>query len=404
MNNNNYSAMYKQALIPVISFAIIMLGQGFFNTFVSINLLTMGLSTSLIAVVTSFYFLGLVLASLFIDKFIAKIGHIRSFILFAAVNAICTIVLSMISNIWGWTILRLLMGACAAGLFITLQSWLLLLSTPSTKGKFLSLYMISLYAAQGTGQFILNFINLNGHLPFLIFIISAVVSIGPLCLMKIPSFQISTQSPISNIGLIFKTTPFGILGCVIAGMIVNAFIGLGPIFAREIHLSIWQVSEVMGLTILGGLFLQWPIGHLADVFGRLKILIIVSLILLTICIPLYMSPFLPYWSLLLLCVLFGAFSFTLYPLCISYTCDFFSSDKIIPITCSLLIIYGTGSILGPLAGAIPMEYLAPSGLFLCIGILSMILITGGLLKAAQKKVSIEKESISLEGDPDKKPS
>jgi MFS family permease len=392
MNTNNSFTMYKQALIPIISFAIIMLGQGFFNTFVSINLLTIGFSTSLIAVITSFYFVGLVLASLSIDKFIGRIGHIRSFILFAAVNAICTIILGMTTNTWGWIGIRLLMGACAAGLFITLQSWLLLLSTPLTKGKLLSLYMISLYAAQGAGQFILNFIDLNGHVPFLIFIVSALVSIAPLCLMKTPSFQIKSQSPIANIGPIFKITPFGVLGCIIAGMIVNAFTSLGPIFAKELHLSIWQVSQVMGLSILGGLSLQWPIGHLADLFGRLKVLLIVTFILLMICTTLYMSPFLPYWSLLLLSVLFGAFAFTLYPLSISYTCDYFSTEKIVPITCSLLVIYGIGSILGPLAGSIPMQYLQPSGLFLCTGILSLILMIGGLSKMAQKALPLKENS------------
>lgn len=372
--------MYSQAIVPVISFAIMMLGQGFFNTFVSIDLFRMGFSTSLIAIITSFYFLGMVIASLFIDRFIAKVGHIRSFILFAAISAMCAIVLSMISSIWGWTILRMVMGACAAGLFITLQSWMLLLSTPTTKGKLLSLYMISLYAAQGAGQFILNIIGLNSQFPFLIFVISAITSIAPLCLMKAPSFQVTTQSPITNIIPILKTTPFGVLGCVIAGMIVNSFTSLGPVFAKELHLSTWQVSQIMGLTIMGGLSLQWPIGHLADLFGRIKVLMIVAFILLAISISLCMSSFLPYPMLLILCIAFGAFAFTIYPLCISYTCDFFTSDKIIPITCSLLIIYGVGSILGPLAGAIPMQYIAPSGLFLCIGILSTILIGAGLVK------------------------
>jgi MFS family permease len=397
MNKNTYYTMYRQALTPVISFAIIMLGQGFFNTFVSIDLFMLGFSTNLIAIITSFYFIGLILASLSIDKCIIKIGHIRCFILCAAMNAICTIILGSISSIWGWIAIRLIMGACAAGLFITLQSWLLLLSTPTTKGKLFSLYMIAISTAQGAGQFILNFIDLNGHIPFLIFIISALVSIAPLCLIKNPSFQLQPQSPLSNIGPIFKASPFGFLGCLIAGMVVNAFMSLGPIFAKQLHLSIWQVSEVMGFSILGGLLLQWPIGYMADLYGRLKILLIISVILVGICFLLYMSPLLPYWALLTTSIAFGAFAFTLYPLSISYTCDYFSVDKIVPITCSLLVIYGIGSMLGPILGALPMEYFQPSALFLCIGTLVTLLMVFGMSKIAQKplptKESSEKEDL-----------
>ena len=55
---------------------------------------------------------------------------------------------------------------------------------------------------------------------------------------------------------------------------------LAPIFARDIGLSVVRISQVMGLTILGGLVLQWPIGHLSDIFNRRKVIVCVVLCLM----------------------------------------------------------------------------------------------------------------------------
>ena len=73
-------------------------------------------------------------------------------------------------------------------------------------------------------------------------------------------------------------------------------------------------------------------------------------------------------------IVFGGISFTLYPLSITYTCDHFSDKKIIGITCALMIIYGTGCIVGPLVSPLFMAIVGPSGLFLYITLLCALFI------------------------------
>lgn len=385
MNKKNYLASYRSIILPIISFAIIMLGQGYFNTFVSIKLQSTGFQTGAIAAVIAAYFIGLVLGSLKIEKLLGAIGHVQTFALCACMNIVTTTLLSLTTNFWHWIFFRSLMGACAAGLFITLQSWLLLSSTPETKGKFLSLYMISLNGAQGCGQFLLNTIDSSHHLSFLSFILLAACAVIPISLIKKLPWTIC---PLKRTILpILKQSPFGVLGCLIAGMIVNSFHTLAPIFGSQINLSMLQISQIMGFTILGGICLQWPIGHLADLFGRLKALIVVASIVCILTLILSMHLFLPYSVILSLCILFGAFSFTLYPLSIAYTCDQFSEDKAVYITGSLMIIYGSGSVLGPLCTAFPMQHLHSSSLFFNMAMLSFLLFTIGLWKSIKSPIS-----------------
>jgi len=127
------------------------------------------------------------------------------------------------------------------------------------------------------------------------------------------------ESSITNVFQILKKAPLGPIGCFVGGIILGSFYSLGPIFAKEIGLSVFQISQVMGFTILGGLVLQWPIGHLSDIFNRRKVIIGVCFCLMLVAFALYHSIHFHYYVLLGLMILFGGISFTLYPLSITYT-------------------------------------------------------------------------------------
>jgi len=385
-------AVLRLAVAPLVSLAIIMLGQGFFNTYVSMRLSIAGYTSGMIGFVNAAYFLGMMLGSLYIEHFIRRIGHIRAFAIFASINAAAIITQSLVLNITSWVFLRLAVGVCAAGLFVVIESWLLLLSTIRTRGKLLSLYMIAIYASQGAGQFILNLMPLESHVPFATSVLLSSLSVIPVCVMRSGVPQYTEDTSVTTIFQIIKTCPFGITGCFLAGMIISSFYSLGPVFARKTLPTVMQVSQIMGFTILGGLVLQWPLGHLSDIFDRVKILLLVSFILVGITFTLFFP--LPYPYLLTLAILFGGFSFTLYPLSITFTSDHFHSSKMISITSALYAVYGFGSILGPLLSPLAMYFIRPSGLFLFDTILLVILILVGFANIKKERPKIEDDQQS----------
>ena len=179
----------------------------------------------------------------------------------------------------------------------------------------------------------------------------------------------------------------------ISGMIMSSFYGLAPIFAKDIGLSVFRISQIMGFTILGGLVLQWPIGHLSDIFNRRKVLIGVTFFLMIATFVLFKSGHFHYYVLMGLMILFGGISFTLYPLSITLTCDQFSDKNIVGITCALLIIYGMGCVIGPLISPVFMSYVGASGLFLFMSILCICFIVIGMLRMMiTKPLSSEDQS------------
>lgn len=360
----------KATMSPVLSLLIIMLGTSFFNTFVSVRLSMDGWGNIITGLVYASYYFGMMVGAFYMEKVIHFTGHIRAFSMFASITAASIILQGFTATPLGWMFFRFVTGAACAGLFIVIESWLLLLSSANTRGTVLSLYMISLYSAQSAGQFILSTVDLQSNSSFSIAVFFCAISIIPVCLMRASAPSLS-ESEYINIFYILKKVPIGFWGNLIAGMIISSFYALGPVFARETGFSVLQISTIMALTIFGGMALQWPIGLVSDLIERRKVIVLVVLILFALSIVLFIFNPMPFPLLLILLFFYGGFSFTLYPISITYCCDFFSSAGITAITCAALIIYGIGCILGPILSPILMQFTKPSGVFLFTSFLTL---------------------------------
>lgn len=382
--------IFRGVLPPLLSLVIVMLGNGFFTTFTSLRFSIEGYPNFVIGILGGAYYLGMMLGALYVERLISRIGHIRSFALMASINSVIIVFQSFHIDPYLWTLYRILTGFCTSGFFIAIESWLLLSSGIRSRGKLLSLYMLTLYLAQGFGQFILNVSPVQSLIPFAITVILSSLSVIPVSMMR-SSGPVLLESAITNVFQIIKRSPLGPIGCFVSGLMMSSFYGLAPIFGRESQLTLFQISQIMGLTIMGGLLLQWPIGHLSDIFSRRKVIIGVSCALMLITLALYYSTHFPYYLLLALMILFGGVSFTLYPLAITYTCDHFSDKKVIGITCALLLVYGVGCIIGPLISPFFMSYCGPSGLFLYMSILCALYIVICMWRALHSKPLSEEE-------------
>jgi len=365
---------------PLLSLIVIMIGNGFFNTYVSMRISLEGGSNLLTGLNYSMYYLGMLVGSFYIERLIIRIGHIRAFAMFAALTAVVVMVQGMLFSIISWIVLRFLMGFAVAGLFIVIESWLLLLSSPSTRGKVLAVYMVCLYGAQGSGQYILNFINLKGPSAFEVTVILSSLAIIPVCLMRASYPNLSEHEAVSPIYL-FRKCPLGFVGAVVAGLILSSFYSLGPIFGQECNYSVLQISQMMGLTIFGGLALQWPLGYLSDIFERRKVIIAGAACLTLLAVTLSFANHIPFPLLLCVFILFGGFSFTLYPLAITYCCDYFSPSGITAITCTCCIVYGFGCIIGPLVAPLMMHVIPATGLFVYMAICAGFLTIFGFIRS-----------------------
>jgi MFS family permease len=109
------------------------------------------------------------------------------------------------------------------------------------------------------------------------------------------------------------------------------------------------IGLVMLAAVFGGLSFQIPVGRLSDRFDRRVVLTGLCLGLVGTSIALVYLPR-TLLAVLPTAFLFGGFLSTLYPVSIAHAHDRMRGEQIVPVSGRLILLFGVGSIFGPLLG------------------------------------------------------
>ena len=364
---------------PFLSLILLILASGLSNTFTSVRLEIEGYHSETVGFVTSALYAGIFVGSLWMDRWIAKLGHVRSFLLFAGATAILVLFQAAWIDPYYWTALRFMGGICTSGIFIVIESWLLMQATSKLRGAILSVYLAVFYGALSGGQLLIHISDPTTLTPFYIIALLSFASMLPLCFGNIQSPKMESATRL-NTRQLFNLSPFGLSGVVISGVILAAVYGLVPVYARELGLSIPEIGNLMALLIFGGLIFQWPLGRLADKGKRRAVLLFASIITTILCCTIAISGHLSSTLLFLLIFLFGGFAFTIYPLSMAHACEKIEDHQLVSATGGFVLSYGVGAIVGPLMAPIAMNWMGGAGLFYFLAIIASVLVLVGLKK------------------------
>lgn len=400
--------------VLLLAVGIMMLATGMFGTFIGLRSASEGFSHEIVGLMMSAYYVGLIIGTLYCGQLVNRIGHIRAFAAFCGLTA--TAILAFPFAISGpvWIFLRGVIGFNMAGLFMVVESWLNSRATGKTRGTVLSLYMMISYLAMGSGQFLLN---LGNPLGLDLFIIASMLF--SLALVPVAMTRAAMPTPVeaSHFGFrkLYEISPTAVIGCLCAGLSSGAIYGMGPIFAKNLGLSVAEISRFMGILIVSGLVLQMPIGRLSDRFDRRWVL---TLVALAAALASFAMVLVMYWGsykmmtpagevtslwhrhalpLQSIAAVFGGLIATVYPLSVAYANDYIEPKDVVQATGGLLLAFSVGAALGPVSAASVMKAIGPVGLFLFTGVMPMLLVGFALHRMRQRHwVPIaEKESFVL---------
>jgi MFS family permease len=356
------------SILPVRSLLLaifmLMAGGGMLSTLTSVRLEHGGSSALTIGMVGAAYFAGLILGSLRAPAMIRRAGHIRAFAAFVSLFSASMLIYSLHQGSLLWAGLRLVDGVCIAGVFVCLESWLNERAEQETRGAILAGYMISLYAGQAIGQFLLGLGAVGPALPFVAGSILISLAAIPVLLTRI-SAPTPLDAPPLSIGRLYAVSPLGVVGAAVTGVMLGAFYTLGAVYARRLGVSLSATAAFMSVVILGGVALQWPLGRLSDRFDRRRVIVFGFAGALAVSLALAFAAA-PGPILFLAGGLFGGFSFALYPLCVAHANDRLTPDQRVVASGGLVLLYSIGAALGPLAASLAMTSVGPAGLFLLI--------------------------------------
>lgn len=326
---------------PLASLLLLVLGSQFMQIFISVALVHAGFSETAAGFVHSSFYGGLLVSALYCEGIIHRVGHIRAFTTFACIYTSTIIIQAFYVNLELWIVMRFLAGFALAGLYVTIESWLLTDSTELNRGTRLAIYMVTLYIAQSISPQIFNLIDTKTLQPYLIAALFCAMSSIPVSLTRKLGPVMPERLPL-KIPSIYSQSPYGFIGCVVSGLIISALYSFLPNYAMEYGIP---VSLIMSVLITGGFLLQWPLGKLSDKVPRKKMLSILSLICVLPSLLAMMSGSHLLTYVMAFCI--GGMSFVLYPISIALVCDKVDNRNILQATGVLLFSYGIGSVLGP---------------------------------------------------------
>ncbi len=340
----------------------------------------------LIGLIGSAYFGGFLLGTLTCHRVIDRVGHIRSFAVFAAVAANATLLLLIFDQVYLWVVLRIIGGYAIAGQYLVIESWLNDKASNENRGRIFSIYMMVSWAASGVSPLALNLGDPTGHLLLTLAAIALVTSLLPLALTRIGNPEIGEREHFGLIRL-YNISPTGIVACFGSGVATPAFYALLPAYMVDAGYSTGQLSFVYSFSTLAGLLAQFPIGYLADHIGRRPLMLATSLGSALTAVALYLAGDRSFAVLAGLIFVFEGLMAPLYGLGVGQTSDYIEKKDFVAASSGLLFAWGLGSAVGPMLAGGLIGAAGPRGLFLfmaaALGVFVLFLIARMLMRRAK---------------------
>jgi len=287
-------------------------------------------------------------------------GAARVMQLATGVAAVMLVALGLFQDIYLWFPLRFMLGATAAILWSASEAVINELAEDNWRGRIIGIYGSAGAAGFALGPLILIMTGTDGLLPF-------VVTAALVIVAGIPLFWLHNEPDADTDGgharlrRIFRIVPHIMLLNLTYAAAIEAFIAFFPLFG--IHIGLGEARSLSLLTTfaLGGVFLQLPLGWLADHMHRHKLLLS--------CIVLTMIGFFVLPEMITMPVAGPVFAFTLggvegmiYALGVILLGQQFRGAELAAASVLYTGMWGAGTMIGPLLVGAGMDMLGDASM------------------------------------------
>ncbi|WP_226553295.1 MFS transporter [Celeribacter naphthalenivorans] len=343
----------------LLGIMLLMIGNGLQGTLLGVRGVAEGFSTFEISMVMSAYFAGFLGGSQVAPRLIRRVGHVRVFAALASFISAALILFPVVANPWVWTALRVVLGFCFSGVYVTAESWLNNSTTNEQRGKVLSAYMLVQTVGIIAAQWILAKGDPSGFVLFIIPSVLVSISFAPILLSISPTPAFETSKPLSLVEL-FRISPLGCIGMFLMGGVFASQMAMAAVYGGQAGFTLGQISAFVAAIYMGALFFQLPIGWISDRSDRRKVIFGAAGVGAFACIlgAIFAQS---YVFVLAAGFIAGGMATPLYSLLIAHTNDYLEPEDMAASSGGLIFINGVGAVGGPLIAGYMMTGFGPQG-------------------------------------------
>ena len=365
---------------------IFLVGNGLLGTLIPVRAHMEGFSTLAIGVIGSAYFAGFVIGCFTGPRWLARVGHIRTFAVCAGIAAAATLMQSILVGVTSWIVMRALFGFAAANMYMVLESWLNDRAGNESRGSVFASYLSVNFAGFMIGQLLFATARPGSFVLF-----SLATIFYALCLIPVGLTQLKQPAPAPVPVLrplrLYRISPVGVAGCIAVGLANNAIWTMGPVYAQAQGLSSGAIALFMVAFTLGGTLVQVPVGRLSDRMDRRYV--IAGTCTLAATAGILIALFVGHGRVLLLSSIgiFGVLMLPLYGLSVAHANDRIPRESFVEASATLLLINSIASVLGPTCAASVMEIFGAPALFFFTAAVHIALVGFTLVRLRQKEAA-----------------
>ena len=349
---------------------------GYFFTVIVITQKLSGYLESTIGIVASSFSLGLVAAGFFVSKILAKIGLYKMLLLSVSIQTVSVLAMFIYFNPINLALCHLIMGIMGGMNWMTMDTWVNIVSNDKTRGKAIGLYNSSISIGFAVGPLIVALFGSQGLIPIILCLLLMIIRMPALYIIKnhINNVKIPEQINKINFSLV-KIAPFIFIAIFIGGINDSSFGALFPAFMINEQFTDRSIGFYFFVGAIGGVLSQPFVGALADKVNKRKFLF--SLLICHIIWPLLLFNFISIPLIIILSVIVWGFaSVSIYTVALAYLGERVSIKEISIATSVFIIIYEGGEFFGPIIVGLSMNKFGNPGFIysiLSITIISLIL-------------------------------
>ncbi|SIN96634.1 Predicted arabinose efflux permease, MFS family [Salinivibrio sp. ES.052] len=330
--------------VPLASLTAFAVASGYLMSLIPLALMPLGLPPELAAWLASAFYAGLLFGALWSARIVTRFGHRQALVLFMSVLLLSIAAMATIKAQGVWLLSRFVAGMAVAGVFVTIESWLLIADSERQRAKRLGFYMAALYGGNALGQLGVGYVGVTGAQPY--WLIGSLVTAAIIVPLFVRHGEPPQEmGPVEHSGTLRSIRKAAYIACMVSGLTLGAIYGLLPLYLAERVDDHQQIGAMMALVIVGGMGGQPLLGGISTRVNRVLLMFYLSVVGLLAIVTIMVAN--SHWWLGVGLVILGGAVFAIYPVAIAYACATLAPGKIVAATEALLLAYSVGSVSGP---------------------------------------------------------
>jgi len=354
---------YLSVASVIIATAFTAAGNGMMATFVPVRLDLEGIGSDAVGLVVTAYAGGMLLGCLFSGHVMRRVGHIRAFAAFAALGTISALLMSAWVAVPGWFGLRLLSGFCTTGIFIAAQAWLNEVTWSAHRGRVMALFYLSYTVSLGLGALIMRAVPADTTTPFLLLAGLYAAAVLPVALTRLETPPAPERIAV-RLREVYRISPVGLIGAYASGSLGMTMMGVGPMYGTAIGLAAGDIALVIAALQGGNLVIQWPLGWLSDRVDRRRVIAGAAAAVALVSVAILAAGDANLIVLVFLFGLWGGLAESIYAVSTAHANDRTAAGDYVVVSSTVLVVWATGSTVGPLIATGAMRAFGPPGIWI----------------------------------------